>query len=301
MEVDPFKVVLVLVFLVVLALAAYIALEHRRLAAEWKADLAELRRASESQLAFLRVTLETFAENQPMVISDAFFEKLRGATFAILDDDGHPVCCGFFVTSCGVALTAAHSCKYARAATGRGGLRVFRGSTFRRQEFSLALVSAQVGALDVAVLRVISPSGAAQPPLPPRDFLPLPSVRHTHRQLLGAPVALIHGSIAWSAGTDVHQVARDDGRIITSSDTMLQYSIAPYKRHSGAALLFRSGQVIGLHSGGFNDLEQEHSGIRPSTRADAVRLDMAEIRDVVEKAKSAEPLDNAGGSRRRRR
>jgi hypothetical protein len=298
--VAPLEVVLVLAVAVLLALAAYVALEQKRLAAEQRVALDELRRASKTQTEFMRVTLESFAENLPMVISDAFFEQLHGATFAILDDGGHPVCCGFFVTPCGVALTAAHSCDYARAASSRGGLRIFRASTFRRQEFSLALISAQVGALDIAVLRVISPSGAAQPPLPPRDFLPLPSVRHTHQQLLGAPVSLIHGSIAWSAGTDVQQIARDDGKIITSNETMLQYSISPYKGHSGAALLFRSGQVIGLHSGGFNDLEQQHSDISPSTSADAVRLDSPEIRDAVERAKIAEPLHKASSSRRRR-
>ena len=246
--------------------------------------------------------LARIQDNLPMIISDAMFEKLHGATFAILDDDGHPVCCGFFVTPCGVALTAAHSCAYARTGAGRGGRRVFRASTYRRQEFLLALVSERVGAVDIAVLRVVASESAM--PLPPRDFLALPRERHTQQQLLGAPVALIHGSIAWSAGTDAQQVARDDGRIITSSDTILHYSVASYKGHSGAALLFRSGQVIGLHSEGFNDLEQRHSETSPATSADAVRLDSREIWDAVEAAKVS-PAAAAGTgvpaeSRRRR-
>jgi S1-C subfamily serine protease len=156
--------------------------------------------------------------------------------------------------------------------------------------------------VDIAVLRVVASESAT--PLPPRDFLALPRERHTQQQLLGAPVALIHGSIAWSAGTDAQQVARDDGRIITSSETFLRYSVASYKGHSGAALLFRSGQVIGLHSEGFNDLEQRHSETSPATSADAVRLDAREIWEAVDAAKVS-PAAAAGTgvpaeSRRRR-
>ena len=244
-------------------------------------------KATEEKIARLQM-------NIPMVITDAMFSKLHGATFAILDDGGHPVCCGFFVTPCGVALTPALSCAFARR---KGGAKqtLLRASTHRGQEFTLDVVTAKVGALELAVLR-LSDSVA----LPSRDFLPLPSAKQSHAELLGAPVVLIHGSIAWNAGSDVKRIARDNGYIITSNETLLQYSIAPYKGHSGAALLFRGSQVIGLHSEGFNDLEQEHSEKSPSTSADAVRLDVPEIKAAVHAAMVAPPPGAARGARRRK-
>ena len=235
-------------------------------------------------------------DNGPVALTDAMFETLRDATFSILDSAGHPVCCGFFVTPCGVALTAAHACEYARPA---GAGQAFRASTRLGLEFSLEVVSPRVGAVDVAVLRVAGAAAA----LPPRSHLPLPSVSYSEQELLGAPVALIHGSIAWSAGASVHQVARNNGHIVTSSDSLLNYSVSTYKGHSGAALLFRGGQVIGLHSAGFNDLDQEHSELSPSTSADAVRLDVPLIWNAVLAAKAAPAAPAApaaGGAARRR-
>lgn len=242
----------------------------------------------------LRAQIVQLVANTPMVLTDALFETLRGATFAILDDHGHPVCCGFYVTPCGVALTVARACVYARPAGGPGSSQVLRTSTHQGREFTLGVACPMVGALDVAVLRV-----CASAALPPRSHLPLPSVRHSPQQLLGAPVALVHGSIAWSAGASVKQIARNDGRIITSSKSLLHYSVD--KGHSGAALLFRGGQVIGLHSQGFNDLDDEHSERSPSTSADAVRLDVPEIWSAVQAASAAAPAAAAGRGAARRR
>ena len=45
----------------------------------------------------------------PVVLSPSQMQNLHESTFAILDREGHPVGCGFFVTACGVALTAAHA------------------------------------------------------------------------------------------------------------------------------------------------------------------------------------------------
>jgi len=272
--------------LVVLVVLVAISLVAQKRAADEQA------RATQA----LARALEQLTANSPAVISADLYEKLHGATFAILDEGGHPVCCGFFVTPCGVALTAAHACEYARLAAGRART-TLRASTYRGEEFTLDVVAPGVGDLDVAVLRVAA-AASAQPP--GRDFLPLPSERQTHQQLMGAPVTLIHGSIAWSTGSSVSRMARDNGTIITSNDSMIQYSVSPYKGHSGAALLFRGGQVIGLHSGGFNDLAQEHSETTPATSADAVRLDVPQIWRAVQAAKVAAP-SAAGGSGMRRR
>ena len=269
--------------LIAITVMAYIVIQQKRAADEQKRAAREQRRTMEKLLLTVEeqgVKIAQLVENSPMVITDALYEKLHGATFAILDDDGHPVCCGFFVTPCGVALTAAHSCEYARPIG--GATQKFHASTYRGQEFTLDLVAPKVGALDVAILRVSAARSAFWPGF---DHLSLPSVHHSHQQLMGASVALIHGSIAWSAGSDMNQIARDNGTIITSSESLIQYSVASYKGHSGAALLFRGGQVIGLHSEGFNDLAQEYSERSPSTSADAVRLDVPQIWDAVRAAK----------------
>lgn len=153
-----------------------------------------------------------------------------------------------------------------------------------------------MGTLDIAVLRA---SGALPAGM---DYLPLPSTRQSHQQLLGAPVALIHGSIAWSSGAGVNQIARDNGTIITSNETLIQYSVSSYRGRSGAALLFRSGQLIGLHSEGFDDLQQD-SEMSPSTTADAVRLDAPLIWGAVQAAMAVSSADSAasgGGGRRRK-
>ena len=222
---------------------------------------------------------------------------LRGATFSLLDDAGHPVGCGFFVTACGVALTAAHVCVHARSA-GDGSLRL-RASTYGMQEFELLVVTPKLGELDVAVLRIIA--CAALPP--PHESLPLPKGLLAHEELLSAPVLLIHGSIAWSAPSAAppDRISSDNGYVITTSDTMLLYSVSTYKGHSGAALLFRRGSVIGLHSGGFNDLDQEQSEHSPSTSGEAVRLDLPQIRVAVQAAMApaAAPAAVAGSARRR--
>ena len=226
------------------------------------------------------VKIKQLTEFSPMIITDTMNKNLRGSMFAILDEEGHPVCSGFFVTACGIALTAAHSCEYTRS-YGRSK-EVFKASTYSGRVFMLDLIAPKVGALDIAILRVSASSSAVELP---NDYLSLPNVIHTHQQLLGAPVALIHGSIAWSSGSNMNQLARDNGTIITTSDSVIKYSVSSYKGHSGAALLFRGGQVIGLHSEGYNDLEQEHSERSPSKSAGAVRLDNPQIWEAVQAAK----------------
>ena len=277
--------------LLIMVLLVLVVVQQKRAADEQKRATERLFRAVEER----RRSLEELTSNSPMIITDALYEKLHGATFAILDDEGHPVCCGFFVSTCGVALSAAHSCEYARPSG--SDRRVFRASMYGGQEFSLDLVDPRVGTLDIAVLRA---SGALPAGM---DYLPLPSTRQSHQQLLGAPVALIHGSIAWSGGAGgVKQIARDNGTIITSNETLIHYSVSSYKGHSGAALLFRSGQLSGLHSEGFDDLQQD-SEMSPSTSADAVRLDAPLIWGAVQAAMAVSSADSAasgGGGRRRK-
>lgn len=233
----------------------------------------------------------------PVVLSPSQMQQLHESTFAILDRDGHPVGCGFFVTACGVALTAAHASRFARLV---GGSRRLRASNYRMEEFELVVVNPKLGDLDVAVLlRITATRGSS----PPQEFLPLPTQTLTHLDLVGAPVALIHSSIAWRAPSiQADRVAKDHGYIITTSDTLLQYDVSTYKGHSGAALLFRRGSVIGLHVGGFNDLDQGYSERSPSTTAEAVRMDLPRIWAAVKAAKAAPAVmlavESRGGRKR---
>jgi hypothetical protein len=253
------------------------------------------------------ITLRRFArleEGVALPLSDAMFEQLRGATFAILDVDGHPVCCAFFVTECGIALTAAHE-----AGKWAGSARAVRASTYRGEEFTLSVIQRKVAAnIDVAVLRLNVPTTG--PPLPTRSFLPLPRGVFTPVELQGKPVVLVHGSIAWSAGVRASTLAQNKGYIVTTDDITIHYDVSTYKGHSGAALLLRGEAVVGLHSNGFNDLPQELSEASPSTSADAVRLDLPQLREAVERAKlRAGPVGDVasagalrprpGGARRR--
>ena len=200
------------------------------------------------------------------------FDKVRAATFAILDRGDLPVCCGFFVSACGVVLTAAHEAdKWLRK---KGNKSFVRAATYNNKEFDLEVVQRKVGGLDVAVLR-LSSAAAAQ------ACLPVPENTFTEKELSGAPVNLVHGSIAWSNGAGASNFAQDSGSIITSDATTIHYNVGTYKGHSGAALLLRGQQVIGLHSEGFNDLPQEYSEDSPSTAADAARLDLLAVRVAV--------------------
>jgi hypothetical protein len=200
------------------------------------------------------------------------FNKVRDATFAILDSGGLPVCCGFFVSACGVALTSAHEAdKWIQK---KGKKLVARAATYLNAEFDMEVVERKVGGLDVAILRL--PSAAAA-----QACLPIPEHTFTEQELSGAPVNLVHGSIAWSAGASPTNFAQNTGSIITSNATTIHYDVGTYKGHSGAALLLHGQQVIGLHSEGFNDLPQEYSEHSPSTAADAARVDLPAIRAAV--------------------
>jgi Sec-independent protein translocase protein TatA len=223
-------------------------------------------------------------------VSKEVLTKVRSATFAILDSEDHPVCCGFFVTACGVALTAAHEAeKWLLEDEEEGDEKnknknnkskskkksFARAATYDKKELKLEVVERNIGGLDIAVLRVPTPATAPWP------CLPVPETTIAEDELSGAAVNLIHGSIAWFSGTSTSKCAQRAGSIVHTTDTTIHYDVGTYKGDSGAALLLSGTRVIGLHSSGFNDLAQEHSESSPSTAADAVRLDHPKVRAAV--------------------
>ena len=157
------------------------------------------------------------------------------------------------------------------------------------------MVERSIGDLDIAVLRIPTPATA------PRSCLPVPETTFTEDELSGAAVNLIHGSIACSLARIRTCPSARKGPAASStpaaSTTAIHYDVGTYKGDSGAALLLSGKRVIGLHSAGFNDLEQAQSESSPSTAADAVRLDLPEVRAAVQQAgpSPSPPLPRAGG------
>lgn len=106
---------------------------------------------------------------------------------------------------------------------------------------------------------------------------------------------MIHCCVAWSDNEKAALVAHETVYIVTSSENMLLYRVTSYERHSGAAIMFSSGQLIGLHSQPVNDGECDPSGLSYNTSGEAVRLDVPAIKEAVEGAKiGGEVLDKTG-------
>ena len=224
----------------------------------------------------LREDVQLIAANVPAALTDEMYERLKSATFSILDKHGHPISCGFFVSSCGVALTSAHDA-HLWMKKGKNKLTVYACDFNDRELVFDVVVKCISKTLDVAVLRNTGPIDA-----PLRPYLPLPPAVMTDREFLLAPVLLVHGSIARYKDTHGRSFGVDAGNIINVDATTMHYGIPTYKGHSGAALVLRGKQVIGLHSAGMNDLPQSASETSPSTSADAVRLDLPEIKNAVD-------------------
>ena len=215
--------------------------------------------------------------------TEATMQMLRAATFCVLDASGHPSGCGVFVTD-RIALTANHNVK---------GIQT-RVSNAAGRTFFLAVV-ARLEDLDVAVLQVMRVVDMAT------SYLPLPAGRLDLQSMKNTSVTLIHGSIAWSnehrpaaapgAGGvpqgAIHSVCANHGFLVDFNDTFIFCDLRTFKGDSGASLLFRGTQLIGLHVTGFNDLDASHSEDTPSTAAESVRLDLQEIRSAASTAHDA--------------
>lgn len=207
-------------------------------------------------------------------LPEPMIEKLQTATFAILDKTDHPVLCGFFVTPCGVALSVAHNSKDWMRKSGRR--KYVAAMDFLGDRFELDVMIVPVGDLDVAVLRL------PQRPSRTTNYLVLPPVRSINPiKVGGAPVCLVHGNISWTDRKDA-VLGQSHGRIVAVNSTTIHYDIATMGGHSGAALILKRNQVIGVHADGINDVDEQYSRMSPSTHGDAVRLDLEEIHDAVD-------------------
>lgn len=199
-------------------------------------------------------------------------ERLQTATFTVLDSDQHPICCGFFVSSCGVALMAAHNSNdWLRKAARR---RYVLAQDFVGSLFELDVVSMD-DSLDFTVLRL---------PLLPRvvgGYLRLPPpMSLVATKVSGAPVHVVHGNISLTS-RQAAVFGQSMGNIVALDDTFIHYDIATIGGHSGAALLLRGNDVIGMHVSGVNDVDDSLSAQSPSTHGDALRLDLRAVHEAV--------------------
>ena len=206
------------------------------------------------------------------------FPKVRSATFAILDGDGLPVCCGIFVSACGVALTAAHEAgkTFRKRGSRKKPVLMARGATHDDEEFDLEVVERNLDGLGIAVLRLLPAPAPAAP-----QWLPVPEGTFTDDELSGAPLNLLNSCIAWSVGCSPSNFAQGLGSVIASSPTKLLYNVGTFRGQVGVALLIRGKHVIGLHSEAF--VLRLESDASPSHAAEAVRLDLPAVRKAVER------------------
>lgn len=105
----------------------------------------------------------------------------------------------------------------------------------------------------------------------------------TLKEVSGANIHLVHGNISWTNRTTAI-LGQSRGHIVAIDATTLHYDIASFRGHSGAALLIRGKDLIGLHCEAYNDLDPALSESSPSTHADAVRLDLQRVHDAVQQA-----------------
>lgn len=216
---------------------------------------------------------------------------LRSAMFCIVDTDGHPRACGFFVTANGIGLTSAHDA-WKWASVYKTGSRV-RAADSADHEFEFDVITHKVGSLDVAVLRRVPLSAAS--PLPEVPYLTLPKKPLDVDEDNSKPVRVVPGSISWNMTSDTAlyndkpRYGEDLGYISTLHKKKIVYRIPTLKSYSDAALLMEGFDVVGIHTQGFNDLDQEYSERSPSGKGEATRLDLPEIRTAIERAAKAAP------------
>ena len=225
--------------------------------------------------------------------------RVRDVVFSLLDKDGHPVGCGFFVTPCGLALTVNHgvstwstdgkvsACKLHCSSS---------SSSLTEVDLSFSVVSTDAD-LDFTVLRLEGPLS-----LDSISHFPLPVATLADDVMWGKPATLVHGNLALNL--QFHQ--RPEASVVTCNIStvhshLLLYTAATYVGDSGGALLLMDGQLVGMHKEGMNDVVEEAASPTTgrkkrryktlseaasiSTSAAALRLDCEAVRAAVTSAK----------------
>ena len=231
--------------------------------------------------------------------------RVRDVVFALLDTEGHPVGCGFFVTPCGLALTVNHGFDNWSASGKVNACKLHRNSSSSslvEVELSFSVVSTNAE-LDFTVLRLDGPRSE------PVSHFPLPTAPLDDATMWGKAAILVHGNLALNAQFRQRPEASVVAcNIATVHPQLLLYTaVTASVGDSGGALLLLDGQLVGIRKEGVNDVIEEAASPTTgrkkrryktlseaasiSTSAAALRLDCVEVRTAVT---SAQMCDGEG-------
>lgn len=270
------------------------------------ADLVARQSEQATQLARL--------EAQQAAVNAALLPVLQKGLFTVLDLHDHPICCGFFVTDAGVALTVRHD--HVRFVRPGGKIHAVMLKQVPDEVSSSAAGGSEALAPDEAKLVFDIHSFSEDldftcmtlsSPLPAGAFQPLslPAAGVPTSSLIGTQATLLHGSIAYN------RLFRMDPspslvpcHIFTAHRERVLFSSSTFGGDSGGALIMRGDVLIGMHVEGLNDVAEDVEVLSPAAAADgrsepsrlrlseaspftaaaALRLDLAAIRAAVNAA-----------------
>lgn len=270
-------------------------------------------------------------EAQHAAVDPELLPVLQKGLFSVLDLEGHPICCGFFVRESGVAITVNHDNeKFIRpGGTVRAAMLRLSGGGAAAAAGGVS-AAAEAGALPLAdevllefKVHSFSPPGELDytclvltSPVPPGTFQPLrlPPSGLPDSRLTGAHATLLHGSIALN-----RFFARNPSAslapctIFTAHPDRVLYTAATAGGDSGGALVLHGKTLVAMHVEGLNDVPDDlhvtspREGKRPavklrlseaspSTTGAALRLDLPRVQSAIAAAHATmQPATAAGG------
>jgi hypothetical protein len=264
-------------------------------------------------------------EQQQAAVDAELLPVLQKGLFTVLDKDDNPICCGFFVTDAGVALTVRHEhtrwlrdgglvravmlrADEAAGSSGAGGSSAAAPGevslTFSVHSFS---DEKELGYTCMVLISPV-PTGTFQP-------LAIPAAALSNDNLVGAHATLLHGSIAYNRFFHLDPSASLVAcSIFTAHADRILYTAATFGGDSGGALLLSGKRLVAMHVEGMNDVPEDLEAVNPSagngrrtkriklseaspsTVSVALRLDLPAIRGAIEAAHAAALLAAAGAA-----
>jgi hypothetical protein len=262
-------------------------------------------------------------EAQQAAVDPELLPMLQKGLFSILDADGSPICCGFFVSASGVALTVNHGrerwlwpggvvrAAMLRANEGTGAGAAAAAAAAAAEEVLLEFKVHSYSAPDALDFTCMILTSAVQP----GTFIPLqvPTAVMTTAQLIGAHATLLHGSIALNRFFNRDPSASlVSCSIFTAHPDRVLYTASTSGGDSGGALVLHGKALVAMRVEGLNDVSEDVefvgpsagkkrgksmrlSEASPSTTGAALRLDVAEVQAAIAAAIAAAAASSAEG------
>ena len=220
----------------------------------------------------------------------------REAMFGLLDRRGHPIGCGLFVSSRGVAITVHHDIN--SWSKQRGGERIVEACRLDSSGAEIALCFRVVHGNSLLGFSVLQLLSSTRIPMLPTPYYALPVGPFPDGALWGKPASVVHGNLAYNRLFYEHPDASVSYcNISTVHRERLIYIAQTACGDSGGALLLSGSDLIGLHVEGLNDVAESPGGSRhwktpseassPSVAACALRMDIEPVRAAVAAAVEA--------------